>query len=132
MRTADIPWKRIHGSVYFLVNLDKGEIRVNAIIHRESDDSISIARFAPDIRQSPDLHQFAPEWSDNHVLKFAGLRSGREVVFTLEEGKAMWNYVTTGIENLDSREILEGLTAGQTVITDGNENLAHQTPVIRH
>lgn len=60
------------------------------------------------------------------------LRSGREVVFTLEEGKAMWNYVTTGIENLDSREILEGLTAGQTVITDGNENLAHQTPVIRH
>lgn len=44
----------------------------------------------------------------------------------------MWNYVTTGIENLDSREILEGLTAGQTVITDGNENLAHQTPVIRH
>lgn len=60
------------------------------------------------------------------------LRSGREVVFTLEDGKAMWNYVTTGIENLDSREILEGLTAGQTVITDGNENLAHQTPVIRH
>jgi hypothetical protein len=60
------------------------------------------------------------------------LRSGREVVFTLEEGKAMWNYVTTGIENLDSREILEGLTAGQTVITDGNENLAHQTPVIQH
>ncbi len=60
------------------------------------------------------------------------LRSGREVVFTLEEGKAMWNYVTTGIENLDSREILEGLTAGHTVITDGNENLAHQTPVIQH
>ena len=37
------------------------------------------------------------------------LRSGREVVFTLEEGKAMWNYVTTGIENprqpRDSRRV---------------------------
>lgn len=57
------------------------------------------------------------------------LRSGREVVFTLEDGKARWNYVTTGIENLDSREITDGLKAGQTVITEGNENLAHQAPV---
>lgn len=56
-------------------------------------------------------------------------RSGRDVVFTFENGKAIWNYVTTGIENLDSREITEGLSAGQTVITEGNENLAHQTPV---
>lgn len=56
-------------------------------------------------------------------------RSGRDVVFTLENGKAIWNYVRTGIENLDSREILEGLSAGQTIITEGNENLAHQTLV---
>lgn len=56
-------------------------------------------------------------------------RSGRDVVFTLENGKAIWNYVTVGIENLDSREITEGLTAGQTVIIEGNENLAHQAPV---
>ena len=56
-------------------------------------------------------------------------RSGRDVVFTLENGKAIWNYVTVGIENLDSREITEGLSAGQTVITEGNENLAHQAPV---
>ncbi len=57
------------------------------------------------------------------------LRSGREVVFTLENGKAMWNYVTTGIENLDSREIVDGLEEGQTVIIEGNENLAHQAMV---
>ena len=27
------------------------------------------------------------------------LRSGKQVVFTLKEGKAMWNYVNTGLEN---------------------------------
>lgn len=57
------------------------------------------------------------------------LRSGRQVVFTYEDGMAMWNYVTTGLENLDSYEITEGLHAGQTVIVSGNENLAHESPV---
>lgn len=57
------------------------------------------------------------------------LRSGRQVVFTLSDGKAMWNYVTTGIENLDSYEITEGLEPGMTVIVGGNENLAHESPV---
>lgn len=57
------------------------------------------------------------------------LRTGRQVVFTYQDGKAMWNYVTTGFENLDSYEITEGLEAGQTVIIGGNENLAHEAPV---
>lgn len=58
------------------------------------------------------------------------LRTGRQVVFTYENGKAMWNYVTTGLENLDSYEISEGLNEGDTVIFSGNENLAHETPVV--
>lgn len=57
------------------------------------------------------------------------LRTGRQVVFTFENGKAMWNYVTTGMENLDSYEISEGLSEGAIVIFSGNENLAHETPV---
>ena len=28
------------------------------------------------------------------------LRSGKQVVFTLKDGKAMWNYVHTGLENI--------------------------------
>lgn len=58
------------------------------------------------------------------------LRSGRQVVFTYESGKAIWNYVHTGLENMDNYVIADGLSEGQEVITSGNENLAHESPVI--
>ena len=57
------------------------------------------------------------------------LRSGRQVVFTFKDGKALWNYVTTGLENLDSYEITDGLNPGDAVIVSGCENLAHEAPV---
>lgn len=57
------------------------------------------------------------------------LRSGRQVVFTLDGDKAMWNYVTTGLENLNEYTVTDGLTPGMTVITSGNVNLAHESPV---
>lgn len=58
------------------------------------------------------------------------LRSnGRQVVFTCENGKAMWNYVATGLENMNEYVITEGLTEGQEVIISGNLNLAHESPV---
>lgn len=58
------------------------------------------------------------------------LRSnGRQVVFTHENGKAMWNYVTTGLENMNEYVITEGLKEGQEVIVSGNLNLAHESPV---
>lgn len=57
------------------------------------------------------------------------LRSGRQVVFTLDGDKAMWNYVTTGLENLGEYTVTDGLQPGMTVITSGNVNLAHESPV---
>ena len=57
------------------------------------------------------------------------LRSGKQVVFTLVNGKAHWNYVRTGLENADSYTIVEGLKAGDRVITTGNLNLAHEASV---
>ena len=57
------------------------------------------------------------------------LRSGRQVVFTLDGDKAIWNYVTTGLENLNQYTITDGLTPGMKVITSGNINLAHEAPV---
>lgn len=57
------------------------------------------------------------------------LRSGRQVVFTLDRDKAMWNYVTIGLENLNEYTVTDGLTPGMTVITSGNVNLAHEAPV---
>jgi len=58
------------------------------------------------------------------------LRTGRQVVFTLVDGKAIWNYVQTGLENASSYTITgETLKEGDRIITSGNINLAHESPV---
>ncbi|MBQ6746646.1 MAG: efflux RND transporter periplasmic adaptor subunit [Bacteroidaceae bacterium] len=57
------------------------------------------------------------------------LRQGRQVVFTLQDDQAMWNYVQTGLENADTFTILEGLKEGDEVIVTGNVNLAHESKV---
>ncbi len=61
------------------------------------------------------------------------MRSGKQVVFTLNHGKAQWNYVEVLAENSDSCIVAprskdyEGLSAGDTVIVKGNLNLAHDS-----
>lgn len=57
------------------------------------------------------------------------LRSGKQVVFTLKDGKAQWNYVQTGLENAESYSVADGLKEGDTVIVTGNVNLAHEAAV---
>ncbi|GAE82049.1 RND family efflux transporter MFP subunit [Bacteroides reticulotermitis] len=65
------------------------------------------------------------------------LRSGKQVVFTLSNDKAMWNYVHTGLENAteyvvsdkSQKGIADGLLEGDTVIITGNLNLAHEAEV---
>ena len=57
------------------------------------------------------------------------LRTNRQVVFTLRNGKSMWNYVKTGLENTTGFIITDGLTEGDSVIFEGNINLAHEAPV---
>jgi len=61
------------------------------------------------------------------------LRSGKQVVFTLKDGKAYWNYVHTGLENAEYYTLIEGvkesLNEGDIFIITGNINLAHETPV---
>ena len=61
------------------------------------------------------------------------LRSGKQVIFTVKDNIAMWNYVTTGLENLSEYTLVDweasGLQEGMTVVTTGNVNLAHETPV---
>lgn len=61
------------------------------------------------------------------------LRSGKQVIFTVKDNIALWNYVTTGLENLSEYTLVNweasGLQEGMTVITTGNVNLAHETPV---
>lgn len=57
------------------------------------------------------------------------LRSGKQVVFTLVDEKAYWNYAQTGLENAGYYTVIEGLKPGDIVITSGNINLAHEAPV---
>jgi len=57
-------------------------------------------------------------------------RSGRAVVFTVENGKeSKWNYVEVGKDNGQEVEILDGITENSIVITTNNLQLAHQAPV---
>jgi RND family efflux transporter MFP subunit len=57
------------------------------------------------------------------------LRTNKKVVFTLKEHKAQWVYVQTGFENSTGYVVTEGLAEGDSVIYEGNINLAHESPV---
>lgn len=61
------------------------------------------------------------------------LRSGKQVLFALEDTLAIWKYVHTGLENMTEYTLVDweadGLQEGMTVITTGNVNLAHEAPV---
>ncbi len=57
-------------------------------------------------------------------------RSGRAVIFTIENGKeSKWNYVEVGRDNGREIEVLDGIPENSTVITTNNLQLAHQAPV---
>lgn len=56
-------------------------------------------------------------------------RQGKQVVFTLEDGRAIWNYVTVGDENSEYYTITEGLKPGMKVIVSNNLNLGHDAEV---
>lgn len=62
------------------------------------------------------------------------LRSGKQVIFTLKDGKAYWNYIHTGLENAEYYTLIEGtkesLNEGDVLIVSGNINLAHEAPVV--
>lgn len=57
------------------------------------------------------------------------LRNGKQVVFTYKDGHAEWHYIHTGLENMLEYTITNGLDSGTEVITTGNLNLTHESPV---
>ena len=56
-------------------------------------------------------------------------RSNRKVVFTYKNNRAKWNYVKIIGENSKFYSISEGLNIGDSVIVEGNLNLAHDAKV---
>lgn len=58
------------------------------------------------------------------------LRSGgRSVIFTYKNGRSFWNYIEAGEENSRHMIVKDGLAEGDTVIVNGNMNLAHDVAV---
>ena len=57
-------------------------------------------------------------------------RQGKKVVFVHENEKAIWKYVTTGVENSEEISIEAGLKEGEEVIYDNNLGLSHESEVI--
>ena len=58
------------------------------------------------------------------------LRTGKQVVFVYNNGKAAWNYVDTGMENSTHYTVTsKTLQEGDEVIVSGNEHLADGTNV---
>ncbi len=58
------------------------------------------------------------------------LRTGKQVVFGYKDGKAIWHYVNTNLENATEYTLTsETLKEGDVIISTGNMNLAHESPV---
>lgn len=57
------------------------------------------------------------------------VRNNRNVVFTVENGRAKWNYVKITHQNSSHLAIIEGLGKNDSVIITGNLNLAHDARV---
>ncbi len=57
------------------------------------------------------------------------VRENRSLVFTVENGLALWKYVKVGEKNEDFYAIKSGINVGDTLIVDNNYNLAHQSTV---
>jgi len=57
------------------------------------------------------------------------LRNNKKVVFKLQNEHAIWVYVTTGLENSSGYVVTDGLAEGDSIIYEGNINLAHESPV---
>jgi RND family efflux transporter MFP subunit len=57
------------------------------------------------------------------------LRTNKKVVFTLKNHQAHWVYVETAQENSDSYVVTTGLNVGDSIIYEGNINLAHESRV---
>ncbi len=58
------------------------------------------------------------------------MRDNRPVVFVAQNGLAKWHYVGIGAENEDFYQITEGIAAGDSVIVEGNYNLAHDARIV--
>ena len=64
-----LPRQVIHGRVNLLIHLDKGQVRVRAIVETQPNDRCPITRLAMDVTQARHLHQLLPDGLHHRVLQ---------------------------------------------------------------
>ena len=57
------------------------------------------------------------------------VRENRTLVFSIDNGLALWKYVTIGKSNEQFYVIKTGINIGDTLVVGGSYNLAHQSEV---
>lgn len=57
-------------------------------------------------------------------------RENRDLVFVVKGGYAKWQWIKKGIEGERYTEVRDGISEGDTVLTEGQFTIAHDAPVI--
>lgn len=99
-----------------------GMVRVKALVDRPRNRLYDGMNVRVCIRRSVDRQLVIPK-------EALVLRTNKKVVFTLKNERAQWVYVETGLENSGGYVVTAGLAVGDSVIYEGNINLAHESPV---
>ena len=57
-------------------------------------------------------------------------RENRYLVFVVRGGRAKWQWIKKGVEGEEYTEVLDGVSEGDTVLTEGQFTIANDAPVI--
>ncbi len=130
-READLKFSAYPGKVF------KGKIKaISPIINPEDRTcKVTIEVANPEEEIKPGMHtdvEIAAEIYTDRLLvpqDAVLVRTGRKLVFVVEEGIAKWRYIEMGLENEDYAEVLDGVKEGEVVIIEGHFTLAHDARV---
>jgi len=62
-------------------------------------------------------------------VKSVLFRENRYLVFKIEDGRAKWQWIKKGVEGKNYIEVIDGVSPGDTVLTEGQFTIAHDAPV---
>ena len=123
VRTFDDSGKALTGRVVSINPIvdDRGQIKVKASIQADAD-LITGMNVRVLINKAVGNQLVVPKTA-------VAERSGRKVIFSVENGKACWHYVNLGLQNTRQYTVVDGLQAGMEIITSGVQNLSDGSSV---
>lgn len=115
----------------------KGRVEAISPIINPQDKTctVDISVDNPEERLKPGMHadvEIVAEIYEDRLLvpqEAVLVRSGRKLVFVVENGLAKWRYIEVGLESEDYAEVLDGVKEGESVIVEGHFTLAHDARV---